>query len=130
MAHYRGSVELIDLSGLNRVVNALTAAADRLRESRPAVAEVVARVASQVDLAGGAFPPEALDDHLFELESAMLHDCREALPEDERRMIDERVDRAVEASAASEEARKRSSRALRDREIRLLFDLPRLEISV
>lgn len=113
---------------LHRTVDLLASTAERLRERRPAVADVVARVATQVDLAGKDLPAEAIDEHLFELEAAMLHDCREALEEDERRIIDERVDRAVDASSASEEARRRSIRALRDREIRLLLDLPRLEI--
>jgi len=120
-----GSPPTIDLS---RTVGRLTSTAADLRERRPAVADVVDRVAKQVNLASDDIPAEAIDEHLFELEAAMLHDCREALGEDERRTIDKRVDRAVGVSAVSEDARRRSIRALRDREIRLLLDLPRLEI--
>jgi len=109
------------------LVNDLISVADAQRDARPAVAEALSRIADQVETAGGDLPAEMLDEYLFGLESAMLHECWQVLPHDERQTINDRVTTAVEGSSASDEARQRSVRALRDREIRLLLDLPRLE---
>ena len=111
------------------LVNDLISAAGAQRPGRPAVADALSRIADQIETAGRDLPTELLDEYLFGLESAMLHECWQALPHDERQTIDDRVTTAVEGSSASNEARQRSVRALRDREIRLLLDLPRLEFS-
>ena len=114
---------------VSRSVRELRVAAARLEADRREVAAVVERTAGQVELAGKDLPIEMLDEHLFQLESIMLIDCRAALGEAELRAIDENVEAAA-ASAASEDARRRMINALRDRELRLLLDLPRLEIDV
>jgi len=110
------------------LVDEVSAAAAAQRVERPAVAEVLDGIAEQIEIAGRELPTELLDEHVFSLESAMLEECRHALTRDEQRAIDERVDAAVAATSATEDARRRSTRALRDREIRLLLGLPRLEL--
>lgn len=115
--------------GLGRLASALTDAAERLAESRPPVAEVLTRIGRQIEMVGRELPPDTLDQHLFELESTMLKECWQTLPEEDRREIDKSVEAAVSATSTSDEARRRSSRALRDREVRLQLGLPRLEIS-
>lgn len=111
-----------------RLVAELIAAVGEQRNERPAVAEVLAGIADQIEIAGRDLPIDLLDEHIFSLESAMLHECWQALGSAEQQDIDDRVDSAVAASSATEEARRRSTRALRDREIRLLLGLPRLEL--
>jgi len=111
-----------------RLVIDLDSAAGTQRDARPAVAEVLTRIAEQVETAGRDLSVEMLDEHLFGLESTMLQECWHALPQNEQQTINDRVEAAVEGSSASEEARRRSARALRDREIRLLLGLPRLEL--
>lgn len=111
-----------------RLSSALVAAADAHRERRPAVADVLVRMADQVETVCRDLSIDLLDEHLFALESTMLDECRLALPIDEQRAIDHRVEAALGGGTANDEARQRSLRALRDREVRLLLDLPRLEL--
>jgi len=112
----------------NHLVADLTAVTGAQRDDRPAIAKVIARITEQVEMAGRDLPTEMLDEHFFGLESAMFHDCWQALSEKERQGINDRVHDAVTSTSATEEARQRSARALRDREIRLLLGLPRLEL--
>lgn len=107
---------------------------DRLRElehvhrrRHPAVAEVLARTRGQIETAVADLPPGQLDEHLWSLESAMLASCWEAIDTADRNAIDRRIATAA-ADAATDAARQRTVRALRDRELRLLLDLPRLEL--
>lgn len=111
-----------------RLVTDLDSAAGTQRHARPAVAKVLTRIAEQVETAGRDLSVEMLDEHLFGLESTMLQECWHVLPHNEQQTINDRVEAAVDGSSASEEARRRSARALRDREIRLLLGLPRLEL--
>ena len=110
------------------LVGRLTTAAASQRQERPLVSKVLDQIAAQVETAGSDLPVEMLDEHLFGLEAEMFHECWTAIPDHERRTIEMRVEKAVATTSATEEARRRSSRALRDREIRLLLDLPRLEL--
>jgi hypothetical protein len=79
-------------------------------------------------------PAGALEEHLYSLESAMLAGCWRALPEEERRAIDLAVTRATAAIATAaatdtdDETRERMRLAVRDRELRSLLGLPRLEL--
>jgi hypothetical protein len=114
--------------GLDRLVERVRSVAAGLGSERPAVAEVLLRVAERLELARTEVPPELLDEHLWAVETAMLRDCWRALDGADRQAIDRRVETAAADSAASDEARRRSARALRDRELRLLLDLPRLEL--
>ncbi len=106
----------------------LTAAANAQRDRRPAIADILVRIAEQIEAAGRDLPLDLLDEHIFGLESAMLHECWQALPDDERQTIDDRVEAAVSSTSATGKARRRSARALRDRETRILLGLPRLEL--
>jgi hypothetical protein len=106
----------------------LRMAGERLRNDYPRPADVILRMADQVEIAARELPLTLLDEHLFALESAMMEDCRQALPEALSHEIDERVRETVDATAASDEARARSTRALRDRELRTLLGIPRLEV--
>lgn len=109
------------------LVAELNSVALEQEESRPAVAEALTRIAGQVETAGRELSVGMLDEHLFGLESTMLHECWQAMARSEQETINERVEAAVDGSSANEEARQRSARALRDREVRLLLHLPRLE---
>ena len=112
-----------------RALTAGLAAAERKHEStRPAVAAVLRRTAEQVTTAVDELPPDLLDEQLYNLESAMMIACWEAVESAERASIEERIAGSLAASTASEESRQRSRRALRDRELRLMLDLPRLEL--
>lgn len=113
---------------VDRLVDTLTDAAGNHSAVRPAVAAVLERTLEQLRTAGEDLPADLLDEQLYGLESAMLIACWDAIEETERGSIDDRVSGAATSSATTEEARRRSERALRDREVRLLLDLPRLEL--
>jgi hypothetical protein len=107
---------------------ALSAAARRFEQTRPAVAAVLQRTTEQVIAAGAELPADLLDEQLYNLESAMMIACWESLDHEERAAIEARIAGSLASSTTSDEARQRSRRALRDRELRLLLDLPRLEL--
>lgn len=111
-----------------RLVDRVSAAAAPLRDREPMLAAVLDRTAKRIGQAGRELPAAIIDEHLFGLETTMLAECWEALSESRRRTIEARVAEAVDA-AATDEARRRSARALRDREIRLTLSLPRLELA-
>lgn len=122
----RDSGAAADVPTVVELVRSLEAAADAVQRSE--VAAILRRVAAQVDRAGRELPPTLLDEHLFSLESAMLAECWRALPETERADIERRIGRTVEATTTDPEARRRSVRAMRDRETRIVLGLPRLEL--
>ncbi|HSN55551.1 MAG TPA: hypothetical protein VLT32_12810 [Candidatus Sulfomarinibacteraceae bacterium] len=117
-----------DQEGLRSLVAALEAVAAGQRDAHPAVAEAVRRTGRQVATALEEVPPELLDEHLFALESELLEACWAALPARDRDAIDGRTSEEAAATAGTDEARRRSRRALRDRELRRLLALPRLEV--
>jgi len=92
----------------------------------PGVAEAVAATASEVRGAAG-LPPAALEERLFDLDAALLSACWRALPEDLRREIDRRAGDAARATATGDGV-DRAHRAMRDRDLRGLLELPRLEL--
>jgi len=110
------------------LVSALRNAAETQREDRPPVGAVLMRIIAQVETACDDLVAAMLDEYFFGLEAEMFHECWAALPEHERRTIEAHVEKAVASTSATDEARQRSTRALRDRELRLLLNLPRLEI--
>ncbi len=110
------------------LVSTLRNAANAQRKDRAPVAEVLSRIAAQIETACSDLAAAMLDEHLFSLEAEMLHQCWAALSEDEQTTIGAHVESAVASTFATEEARQRSTRALRDRELRLLLDLPRLDV--
>ena len=114
-------------SDLASLVVSLRSTAAELEHRLPAASRAVAVIADRVDdlapVEGGV-----ADQHLFSLEAALLETCWKALPPEDRDRITGRVDDLVAGSGASPEAAARSRRALRDRELRRLLHLPRLEV--
>lgn len=113
---------------LDRLVETLNDVARMHSVERPAVSAALERTGEQLRTAGEDLPADLLDEQLYGLESAMLIACWDALEETERGSIGDRISGAASSSAITDEARLRSARALRDREIRLLLGLPRLEL--
>jgi len=113
---------------IERLGQRLAAVADSARPSRPRVAEVIDRIRLEVD-AAAKVDTAFVEEHLFALESTLLADCFGALEDDERRRLEERARADAEAITLAPEARDRTFRALRDRLLRTLLDLPRLEIA-
>jgi hypothetical protein len=91
-------------------------------EQRPRVAAALSILVEQLHETA-ELPVAAVEEHLFSLEIAILEGCRRALDRDEQELVDER---AREASATESEGP--VFRAMQDREVRRLLDLPRLEI--
>ena len=106
----------------------LRVAADRSLPKGARVADVISRFAGAVEAASD-LPTSEIEEHLFALESALLANCLEALDEFDRRAIEERAANDAEATSATDEARDRTFLALRDRLVRELLDLPRLELA-
>jgi hypothetical protein len=80
------------------------------------------------DAAG--LPPASLAEHLFALESTLLANCLDALDEDERSQLEDRAEKEAASVTATPEARKRTFRAFRDRGLRDLLGIPRLELDL
>ena len=110
------------------LVSTLKKAAESQGVERPAVAAVLIRVVAQVETACAYLVAAMLDEYFFGLEAEMFHDCWAALPDHERSTIEAHVEKAADGTSATDEAKKRSTKALRDRELRLLLNLPRLEV--
>jgi hypothetical protein len=91
------------------------------------VAGAILTVADLVE-AGIDLPPAMLEERLCALESVLLAGCWRALPAAEREQIDAASVAAAAASGATGEARERTRRAIRDRELRRALGLPRLEL--
>ncbi len=105
----------------------LAGAASRLRDEMPRVAEVISGFATVVESAT-ELPAAAVEEHLFALESALLANCLDAIDESQRHEIEERARIDAANTAATPGARERTFRALRDRLLRELLSLPRLEL--
>lgn len=113
---------------LARLSATVADAARRHTDDRPAVAAILSQIAKQLNAAEDGLPPALLDEHLYGLESAMLAGCWDALGNAERERIEARIASMASSSTGTDDARLRAERALRDREIRLLLDLPRMEL--
>lgn len=111
-------------------VNALAGLLDRraagLAGRMPQVAEAVAATASEVRGVAG-LPSVPLEERLFDLDAALLSACWRALPVRLRDEIDGRAGEAARATATGDGI-DRAHRAIRDRELRRLLELPRLEL--
>ena len=105
----------------------LKKAGNEQRSTRPRVADAVDRIALSVE-ASAELPPAIIEEHLFALESALLANCLAALDEDGRSELEKRARTEAENTSTTPEAIKRTYRALRDRMLRKLLVLPRLEI--
>ncbi len=122
----------VDSSGLEAVAQ-LSAELERISEQHrskfPAAAEVIASIATQLQ-SPNAMPRAMRDDFLFNLESALLEGCWRCLPEETQLEIQQTVQEKAAQSGAIGEALERFIRAMNDRELRLLLDLPRLQLDV
>jgi cob(I)alamin adenosyltransferase len=124
-----GVADTSEMKGeVEALLTALAAAAASHAADRPSVTEVLRRIGDQLKAVGSDLSADLLDEQLYGLESSMLVACWEALEAPERESIDHRVTGTAASTASTDKARRRSERALRDREIRLLLDLPRLEL--
>lgn len=114
---------------IHRLVDSLRSSETRNRAERPRVASVIERISHEV---GNATEIESVfvEEHLYALESALLADCLVALEDKERRLLEDRARGEAERIAVSPEAFERTFTALRDRLLRDLLQLPRLEIEV
>ena len=93
----------------------------------PETAIAIEAFAAQVDsLVGTA--PELVDEQLFALETGLLEACRRTLPPAILGEIERSAETKIDGSGVSSDALRRSLRAVLDRQIRTLLDLPRLEI--
>jgi hypothetical protein len=101
----------------------LKAVASAQEQQRPRVAAALSILVSHLHEAA-ALPVAAVEEHLFSLEIAMLEGCRRALDRGEQELVDERAREA----ATVENGGGSVFRAMQDREVRRLLDLPRLEI--
>jgi hypothetical protein len=73
-------------------------------------------------------PAAEVEAHLHALETILLTGCWSAVHEQDRVRIDALAARAVAEAGATGEAAERTRRAVRDRELRSLLGLPRLEL--
>jgi hypothetical protein len=101
----------------------LKAVASAQEELRPRVAAALTVLVAHL-LQAAELPVAAVEEHLFSLEIAMLEGCRRALDRGEQELVDERARDAANA----EDGGGSVFRAMQDREVRRLLDLPRLEI--
>jgi hypothetical protein len=114
---------------IERLAERLDASANNARGLRPRAAAVIDRINLEVRAAADTERP-LVEEHLYALETSLLVDCFDALEEEDRRRLDDRAQTEAEHMAAGPEARERTFRALRDRLLRTLLELPRLEIEV
>ena len=114
-------------TAIGHLAERLDAVANRVRGDRPRAAAVIDRINHQVR-AAAEIDSRLIEEHLYALETSLLVDCLDALEEEDRGRIDERAHAEAESVAVSPDARERTFRALRDRLLRNLLDLPRLEI--
>lgn len=119
-------------AGGDAVRTEVLALADRLSavvraqaEGRPRVAAAVDSIRRQLAAAEDLGAAEA-GELLFSLEGSLLQACLEALDGPERKALEARVGELAEAG--DDPAQQRRRLALRDRELRVLLLLPRLEL--
>jgi len=112
---------------LEALVESLRDAAASSERDRPGTAAVIERVAGQLEQTP-EMPAGAVEAHLHALETVLLTSCWRSLPEDDRARIDGLGLAAVTTAGALDEVAERTRRAVRDREVRSLLGLPRLEL--
>jgi hypothetical protein len=109
------------------LAESLRSSATGIRSDRPRVAAVIDRISHEVDEAVDV-DAHFLEQHLYALETSLLVDCFDALEDGDRRELEDRARADAEKVAATPEALDRTFHALRDRLLRDLLQLPRLEI--
>jgi hypothetical protein len=111
------------------LVGKLRSAAASNRAPRPQVSDALDRVAEMIEAAAD-LPPASLGEHLFALESTLLANCLDALNENEKEQLEVRAEQEAASVTATPEARERTFRAFRDRGLRNLLGIPRLELDL
>ena len=104
----------------------LERAAASQEEGRPEVARCIRSIRAKLLELPGSGDAISVEEGLYALETALLESCWNALDRDERAEIEDRARHA--AGDATDAVRERAIRAHRDRELRLLLGLPRLEL--
>jgi hypothetical protein len=116
-------------TAIGRLASSLERASEDLLGPRPRAAEVVSRLATGVRGAG-ELPAAVVEEYLYALETNLLDACLDTLEPDERATLESRARQQAERITEDPDARQRTFRALRDRLLRDLLGLPRLELEV
>ena len=114
-------------AAMRALAGRLTEAANRQRSKRSVIAGIMDGIAREIESTAG-LPVDRLEQHLFALETALLTNCRKALDESSLNEIEEQARQRAAATAATPDAGERTFRALRDKMLRELLALPRLEL--
>lgn len=114
---------------IRHLARRLRKAAEEVRARRPRTAAVIDRIEGGV-LAAADIESSFCEEYLYALEASLLIDCLDSLEDNDRLLLEDRARADAEGVAANPEARDRTFRALRDRSLRDLLKLPRLEIRV
>jgi len=112
---------------LAELASHLDAVASGLPPTHAAVAVVLTTLSARVRDAT-QLPANAVEQYLFALETTLLVACWHALPAADAERLERAAAEATAASGATGEAVARTRRALRDRALRELLGLPRLEL--
>ncbi len=113
---------------LDALAKSLLATAAAQQARRPEVAAAIEMIAEQLTT-GSRMAPGVADEQLFGLESALLENCRRALAAEELEELEQQARTEAEASGATADARQRAFRAVRDRRVREMLGLARLELA-
>lgn len=113
---------------LRRLAGALEECSRKNFKNRPRAAAVIERISHEV---GAATEIEQIfvEEHLYALETSLLTDCLEALEVEDRNQLENLARSEAARVAVHPEAVERTFRALRDRALRTLLELPRMEIA-
>jgi hypothetical protein len=109
------------------LVDELRRTAKTWNDRLPEVAAVITRIVDQLESVP-EMPPALLEEHLYSLESVLLERCWRALRNADRDAVERESSDAADGAGATAAARDRTKRAVRDREVRRLLGLPRLEL--
>ncbi len=112
---------------LHTISSELQRIADGCRQINRRLAEILTSVAAAVEDAA-ELSPAAAGEHLFALEASLLARCFDVLEPGRREQLEDRARALAEPAGATEEARQRAYRAHRDRLLREMLGLPRLEL--
>ena len=122
-----GGAEERPSRSVGEIADSLRGAASPLKERFPETSAVISSFADQLETVP-EMPPAALEQHLYSLELVLLERCWQTLPEEERERIAVQSGEAAAAAGADASIRKRTESAFRDRELRRLLGLARLEL--
>jgi len=129
-SHEHNESDRVDVSkSIRELAGRLCESAKTAGAERPRAAAVIDRIGNEV-LAAVDLENPVLGEYLYALEATLLIDCLDALEDDDRIRLEERARAEAENLAASPEARERTFHALRDRLLREILGLPRLEIGL